>query len=66
MSRAELRAEIARKDIRKASLAKALGLSQASFYQKLKGEREFKESEIQKLVTALGLTAADVNRIFLS
>ncbi len=65
MNRSELRAEIARKNISKSQLAKSLGLSPASLYLKLKGEREFKESEIQKLVVVLGLTATDVNRIFL-
>lgn len=66
MNRSELRAEIARKGVSKTSLAEALGISLTSLSMKLKGEREFKESEIQKLVTALSLTAKDVNRIFLS
>jgi len=66
MDRSELRAEIARKNISKTVLAEALKLSRASFCSKLKGEREFKESEIRKLVDVLGLTATDVNRIFLS
>ena len=66
MNRAELRAEIARKEISRTSLAEALGISMTSLVMKLKGEREFKESEIQKLIEVLGLTAVDVNRIFLS
>jgi predicted transcriptional regulator len=65
MNRSELRAEIARKNISKSQLAKSLDLSPASLYLKLKGEREFKESEIQKLIAVLELTANDVNRIFL-
>lgn len=65
MDRSELRAEIARKNIAKGELAKALGISRAAFYQKLNGEREFKETEMVTLIKALGLTAADINRIFL-
>ena len=66
MNRTELKAEIARKEISKTRLAEALGLSLTSFSLKLKGDREFKESEIQKLISVLELTAADVNRIFLN
>ncbi len=66
MDRAELRAEIARKNLSKTSIAEALGLSLTSLGLKLKGDREFKESEIRKLIDILGLTAEDVNRIFLS
>lgn len=66
MNRAELRAEIARKEISKTHLADALGLSLTSLSLKLKGDREFKESEILKLIDVLSLTADDVNRIFLS
>lgn len=65
MNRAELRAAIARKGISKTDLAQALDISSTSLQLKLKGEREFKESEIQKLINVLGLTADDVNLIFL-
>ena len=65
MNRAELRAAIARIGISKTVLAQALGISSTSLQLKLKGEREFKESEIQKLINILGLTADDVNLIFL-
>ena len=64
MNRAELRAAIARKGISKTDLAQALDISSTSLQLKLKGEREFKESEIQKLINVLGLTADDVNLIF--
>lgn len=66
MDRAELRAEIARKNLSKTFIAEALDLSLTSLNLKLKGEREFKESEIQRLVEIFGWTAADINRIFLS
>ncbi len=65
MNRAELKAAIARKGISKTDLAQALDISSTSLQLKLKGEREFKESEIQKLINVLGLTADDVNLIFL-
>ena len=66
MNRAELRAAIARKNVQKGDLAKALGISRNSLVNKLKGTTEFKESEIQKLIAVLGLTAKEVNHIFLS
>ena len=66
MNRAELRAAIARKNIKKSQLAEDLEISRTSLTNKLKGVTEFKESEIQKLITALGLTAKEVNHIFLS
>ena len=66
MNRSELRAAIARKKKKKKDLAAALGITPFGFSKKLKGETEFKESEIRKLVVALDLTATDVNRIFLS
>lgn len=66
MNRAELRAEIARKDITYRAIASALGISEQAFYNKLDGKTEFKESEIRKLVDLLGLSADDLNRIFLA
>ena len=66
MNRAELRAEIARKNISNREIARALGISEQSFYNKIGGTSEFKESEIKKLVSILELTPDDVNRIFLS
>ena len=66
MNRDELRAEIARKKITKRDLAAALGISETSLFLKIRSEREFKETEIRKLVEVLGLTPDDVQRIFLS
>ena len=66
MNRAELRAAIARKNIKKAQLAEDLEISRTSLTNKLKGVTEFKESEIQKLIAVLGLTAKEVNHICLS
>jgi cyanate lyase len=66
MNRAELRAEIARKQISNRDIAKALGISEQAFYNKIGGQTEFKESEIKALVAVLGLSPEDVNRIFLA
>lgn len=66
MNRDELRAEIARKQITKRAIAEALEISEASLFLKIRGDREFKETEIRKLVDVLGMTPEDVQRIFLS
>lgn len=66
MNRAELRAEIARQKKTYRAIAAALGISEQAFYNKLDGKTEFKESEIRKLVDLLGLSADDLNRIFLA
>lgn len=66
MNRAELRAEIARKGISNKAIIEALNISEQAFYNKIKGTTEFKESEIRALVEVLGLTAEDINRIFLA
>ena len=66
MNREELRAEIARKQITKRTIAKALEISETSLALKMRGVREFKESEIRGLIWVLDLTPDDVTRIFLS
>lgn len=66
MNREELRAEIARKNLSKRAIAKALGISETSLLMKMRHDREFKESEIKKLVEVLNLTPDDVSRIFLA
>lgn len=65
MNREELRAEIARKEVSKADIAKALGITPTALWLKMKGEREFKETEIKALARLLNLTPEDVDRIFL-
>ena len=66
MNRAELRAEIARKGISNRSISKEMNISEQAFYNKINGSSEFKESEIKKLIELLGLSAEDINRIFLA
>lgn len=60
----ELRASIARVGVSNRELAKILGLSEQSFYNKIQGETEFKGSEIKRLATALHLSMEEVNIIF--
>lgn len=66
MNRSELRAEFARRRISNRAIAEELNISEQAFYNKMSGASEFKESEIKKLIQILGLTAEDVDRIFLS
>lgn len=66
MNRQELRAEIARRGISNRTIAKEMNISEQAFYNKMSGASEFKESEIKALIRILLLTAADVDRIFLS
>lgn len=66
LNRAELRAEIARKEISNRTISKELGISEQAFYNKMNGTSEFRESEIKGIVRLLGLTAEDVDRIFLT
>lgn len=64
MSRAELRAEIVRKNVTNRELAKDLGISEQAFYNKIKGVSEFKESEIKRIAFVLCLSPERVNDIF--
>lgn len=66
MNRTELKADIQRNGISNRSIAKELGISEQTFYNKLNGSTEFKESEIKKLVRLLNLSSARVDQIFLS
>ncbi len=48
----------------KSEIAKKLGLTRQSFYNKLNGKREFKASEIQILAQVLDLSEVEKNNIF--
>ncbi len=50
----------------KAELADSLGISRQSFYEKVNGVREFKQSEIATLTRILHLTEQQVVDIFLN
>ena len=51
----DLNAEIARKGLTKPQLAERLGVSKKCLYSRLKGETSFKQEEIQKIASILGL-----------
>lgn len=64
MNTAELRAAIARAGTTNRELAKIIGISEQSFHNKIRGDTEFKGSEIGKLSASLNLSMDAVNAIF--
>ena len=55
MNTDDLNAEIARNGLTKPQLAKKIGVSKKCLYSRLKGETSFKQEEIQKIASILGL-----------
>ena len=64
MNYEELRVVMMRKKITNREMAAKLSLSEQALYNKLNGVTEFKNSEIKKITTLLGLSMDDVNLIF--
>ena len=62
----ELELQIKRIGISKKDLAKRLGISEMSLFNKIRNETEFKASEIVALTEALNLTQEQRNNIFLA
>lgn len=62
----ELELQIKRIGISKKDLAKRLGISEMSLFNKIRNETEFKASEIVALTEALNLTQEQRNNIFFS
>jgi len=60
----ELELQIKRIGISKKDLAKRLGISEMSLFNKIRNETEFKASEIVALTEALNLTQEQRNNIF--
>ena len=60
----DLNAEIARKGLTKPLLAERLGVSKKCLYSRLKGETSFKQEEIQKIASILGLDEEKIMNIF--
>lgn len=60
----ELELQIKRIGISKKDLAKRLGISEMSLFNKIRNETEFKASEIVALTEALKLTQEQRNTIF--
>lgn len=51
--------------MKKSWIAKKMGLSQTGLWKKMRGEREFKISEVQTLCDLLGInTIEEVSKIF--
>ena len=66
MDYAELRAVMARKEVKYRDLASKIGISLQSFYNKMDGKTDFKLTEIHAIVCALGLAPDEAAKIFLS
>lgn len=60
----ELRAAIARAGTTNRHIATQLNISEQALNNKIKGETEFKSSEIKAMAYILSLSMADVNFIF--
>lgn len=55
---ANVRAEMARRNVRQITVAKRLGISQAAISRRLSGETEFSVAELLQVADLLGVTAA--------
>ena len=64
MNLTELNAKIREIKIPIKTIAQKIGISRQSFYLKLKGQREFRASEVDKLCGILRLTVEEQNLIF--
>ena len=64
MNYPEFRAAVARSGKTHREIAASLNLSEQALYNKVNGQSEFKNSEIKKLSSLLGLSMWDVNSIF--
>lgn len=61
---AKLKAKIVEKGMVQEELAKALGVTNATFNYKVNNKTEFKASEIKKLSKFLSLTVEEASNIF--
>lgn len=64
MNGPQFNAKISELGITKREIAGKLGISEQAFYNKLNGQAEFKNSEIQKIARLLNLSMDAVNIIF--
>lgn len=64
MNESALRAEIARNHLSIPALANTMGIGKKALYAKMKGESEFKQSEIKKLKSVLSLSDDQIIQIF--
>lgn len=59
-----LRVSIVRSGLTNRAVAKHIGISEQAFYSKLRGDTEFKGSEIKSISVLLGLTPEEIDSIF--
>lgn len=64
MNSRELSAELARHGLSVPAAANMIGIGKKAFYSKMKGESQFKQSEIKKLKELLSLSNERVSEIF--
>jgi transcriptional regulator with XRE-family HTH domain len=64
MFKNKLKGKIMANGLTQQKVAKELGLSLQSFSLKINSRREFKASEIAKLINLLNLTSLEVNEFF--
>lgn len=64
MNESALRAEIARNKYSIPALANTIGIGKKALYAKMKGESEFKQSEIKKIKSVLSLSDDQIVQIF--
>lgn len=55
-----VRAEVARKRLRQAQMATALGMTQQALSRRMTGDVEFSASEVQAIANLLGVPVADL------
>ncbi len=64
MNEALLDYQMAVHHVGKSEICMELGITRSTFYRKRKGISEFNQSEIQKIMKLLGLTADEAANIF--
>ncbi|MDE6725710.1 MAG: toxin-antitoxin system, antitoxin component, Xre family protein [Ruminiclostridium sp.] len=64
MNSNDLRAELVRHNLSIPAAANLIGIGKKAFYCKIKGESQFKQSEIRKLKEILSLSDERVSDIF--
>ena len=60
----EFKAEVVRKGLTLAEVARELGLDPASLSRKINGNSDFYRGEIERIINLLNLSGEDVLRIF--
>lgn len=55
MDKVRLEYEMKRRGVTVEQLCKGIGICKASYYRKVRGETEFKQREIQRIIDFLGL-----------